>query len=278
MDKLYMGIDLGGTNVRAGLVAKGQLLSSASVRIAELRTEGEVIDQICALIGSIGLEDVSGIGIGVPSIVDPVKGIVYDTVNIPSWKEVHLKAILEERFGVPVAINNDANCFALGEQRHGSARGFSTIVGVTIGTGLGAGIVIEGRLFNGTNCGAGEVGNIPYLGSTIEGYASGQYFTTFHGQSGESLLDLALKDDAGALAIFEEYGLHLGKALLTIIYAYDPEMIVLGGSVRQSYPFFEKSMWRALQTSVFPHALAGLRVECSRLKDIALIGAASLVE
>lgn len=272
----FMGIDLGGTQVRAGLVRNGQVLKRVSARIASLTAEGAVLDRICSLIEELGTEAVNGIGIGVPSIVDVRRGIVYDTVNIPSWKEVHLKDILEKKYGIPVWVNNDANCFALGEQRYGAGAGYSNLAGVTIGTGLGTGLILDGKLFNGTHCGAGEIGNIMYKDATIETYASGNFFMKETGQPGESLLQRALDGDEDARALFHEYGYHLGQALLMILYAYDPEMIVLGGSVIGSYSFFEKSMRESLHTCVFPHSLETLRIECSQTKDIAIIGASCL--
>lgn len=277
-EKLFMGIDLGGTRARAGLVSNGQLTNSVSTLITGLHTEKEVLERIGALIEEAGLNEVAGIGVGVPSIVDAQQGIVYDTVNIPSWKEVHLKDILENKYHIPVSINNDANCFALGEQRYGAGRGYANLAGITIGTGLGAGIIIEDRLLNSKHCGVGEIGNIGYLDSTVEAYASGQFFTRVHGISGELLLSQALAGDGEAIAIFHEFGLHLGRAMLVTLYAYDPEIIVLGGSVSQSFQFFEKGMWESLQECVFPHALKTLRIECSQLRDIAVIGASCLVE
>ena len=271
-----MGIDLGGTQVRAGLVRNGELLKKASARIAGLTAEGAVLDRINSLIEELGTAGVSGIGIGVPSIVDVRRGIVYDTVNIPSWKEVHLKDILEEKYSIPAWVNNDANCFALGEQRYGAGAGCSNLAGVTIGTGLGTGLVLDGKLFNGTHCGAGEIGNITYKDATIETYASGSFFMKETGQSGESLLQRAGEGDEEAKALFHVYGNHVGQALLMILYAYDPEMIVLGGSVIQSYSFFEKGMRESLSACVFPHSLHTLRIECSQTKDIAIIGASCL--
>lgn len=271
-----LGIDLGGTQVRAGLVEEGRLLRASGARVAGLATAQDVLERIYAMIEEVGLEGVSGIGVGVPSIVDVKRGIVYDTVNIPSWKEVYLKDLLEQRYGIPAFVNNDANCFALGEWRYGAGAGSMNMVGVTVGTGLGAGIIIEGRLFNGTHCGAGEVGNIKYLDSVIEAYASGQFFMRTYGVSGEIMLARVLEGEVDARTAFYEFGLHLGEALLTILYAYDPEVIVLGGSVTASYGLFEEGMWASLRRSVFPHALKDLSIKIAQMKEIAIIGAACL--
>ena len=115
---------------------------------------------------------VSGIGVGVPSIVDVEKGIVYDVQNIPSWKEVHLKQLLEERFQVPVFINNDANCFAIGEKHFGKGKDHENMIGLIVGTGMAGGIIIKNQLYNGYNCGSGEFGMIPYLEHNYEYYSS----------------------------------------------------------------------------------------------------------
>jgi glucokinase len=97
-------------------------------------------------------------------------------VNIPSWQRVPLKELLEKEFEVPVSVNNDVNCFALGEHQFGLAQGIKHVVCVSAGTGLGAGIIINHQLFNGNNCGAGEIGLLPYLDHNIEYYASGNLF------------------------------------------------------------------------------------------------------
>ena len=117
----------------------------------------------------------SGIGFCVPSMVDVDTGVVYSVANIPSWREVPLKDELERRYGVRSFINNDANAFAVGELHFGKGRGYRNLVGIVIGTGLGAGVVINGRLYSGANCGAGEIGNIAYRGSTLESWCSGTF-------------------------------------------------------------------------------------------------------
>jgi len=132
-----IGVDLGGTNVRAGRVVQA-VIDHAAMSLRDTGDSQSVIDDVCATIERVLTPEVTAIGIGVPSLVDPDLGIVYNVTNIPSWKEVHLKQILEARFHLPVHINNDANCFALGEFHYGLGQGSRHLVGLIIGTGLGA--------------------------------------------------------------------------------------------------------------------------------------------
>lgn len=121
--------------------------------------------------------EVAGIGVGVPSVVDSEEGIVYNVANIPSWAEVPLKRLLQERFSVPVYINNDSNCFALGVKLFGEGRKYRNLVGMTIGTGVGTGIIINGELYSGQNTGAGEIGSLPYLSHDFEHYCSSGFLS-----------------------------------------------------------------------------------------------------
>jgi len=234
--------------------------------------------QICQLIDSLEPGGVSGIGVGAPSVVNVVEGIVYDTQNIPSWREVDvpLGPVLKQKFRIPAYVNNDANCFVLGEKYFGKAKGYSNVVGVTIGTGLGSGLIIDNRLYSGTNCGAGEFGMVPFRDRVIEYYASGQFFTSVYGIRGEVLAKRAEQGEEQARAIFSEFGRNLGEAVKTILYAVDPELIILGGSVSRSFPLYEQAMRETLETFVYPRSLRRLRIEISELPNAAILGAASL--
>ena len=177
---VLMGIDIGGTNIRCAAISRsGGEVSYKKAKIADANSKKEVINQLADVIDSIFTEKIKGIGVGVPSILDLVKGVVYEARNIPAWKEIPLKKILERKYGVPVLINNDANCFALGEKHFGFGKGYSSIAGVIIGTGFGAGIIINGRLHCGNNCAAGEIGRIPFKGRTMEDYCSGKFFEKY---------------------------------------------------------------------------------------------------
>ncbi|RPJ00342.1 MAG: ROK family protein, partial [Candidatus Aminicenantes bacterium] len=220
--------------------------------------------------------DVAGIGAGVPSIIDLKAGVVYDVQNIPSWKKVPLKALLEERYRLPVYVNNDANCFAAGEKHFGKLGPYDSAVGLIVGTGLGAGIIANGRLYSGINCGAGEFGMLPYLDRNFEAYASGQFFRRLHGTSGRETSERAGRGDGKALETFAEFGRHLGEAVKAICYAVDPEIILLGGSVSKSYRFFQAALWETFQGYAYSLAKERLKIEVSETENIAILGAAAL--
>jgi glucokinase len=276
MTKSIIGVDLGGTNVRAGKIENHTLTRHVSLAISAQQTEQIVMGEIFAVIDQIFDQEVLGIGIGVPSVVDIAAGIVYDAANIPSWKKVYLKQHMEQRYSVPAYINNDANCFALGEFYFGNAQNFQNAVGLIIGTGIGAGIIIDKKLYNGSNCGAGEFGHIPYQDHDLEYYCSGQRFSRDFGISGAELFAKASENDYEALRIFEQFGRDFGNAVQTILYALDPEIIVLGGSVANAYDFFKDSMAKTLQKFKYQHALDRLIIEQSKNPHIALLGAAAL--
>lgn len=275
-DKTVIGIDLGGTNVRAGRVRGDRLAEHAGRPISANGTEDEVMNEVMEIIDRVWRDETAGIGIGVPSVVDVEKGIVYAVANIPSWKEVHLKDRLEKKYGVPVYVNNDANCFALGESYFGKARGFRNMVGLIVGTGLGAGVIIERRLYNGSNCGAGEFGHIPYKDHDLEYYCSGQRFPREFGVEGKVLFERARAGDEEALGIFRMFGEDLGQAIKSILYAVDPEVIVFGGSVSRAFPFFEGGMRKTLESFNYQHALERLVMARTEDPHIAILGAAAL--
>ena len=273
---MKIGVDLGGTNIRAGLMDGTELIRKEKVSCPAQGSESEVIEAVAGLIGKLVSEDVDAIGIGVPSVVDTAKGIVYNVANIPSWVEVHLKDILEERFDIPVFINNDSNCFTLGESRFGQGRGYKDIVGVTLGTGVGSGIMIGGHLYEGRNAGAGEIGCLSYLDKDYESYCSTPFFVS-HNTSGAELAAKAQAGDAEALALWDEFGHHIGELVKAVLFAYDPEAIIFGGGIAAGHPYFEKAMHETVQT--FPYETAkDVKILFSEDGDMGLYGASALDE
>ena len=274
---MIIGVDLGGTNMRAGIERNGNIVSQRKELVQGNGSLDETLTQFIEFIRPLVSAEIKGIGIGVPSVVDVEKGIVYNVANIPSWERVPLKEILEKEFDVPVCINNDVNCFALGEHQFGLAKGFKHIVGVSVGTGLGAGIIINNQLFSGNNCGAGEVGLLPYLKHNIEYYVSGNLFRTFFNTTAEEAHRQALEGNSEAIGYWKEFGVHFGEALKSVVLAYDPEVIVLGGSLSKVYDLFKESMHNALQRFAYPESIRRLKIFRSQNENIVLLGAAELV-
>ena len=184
-----IGIDLGGTSIKIGKIEENNLIKSDIKDLDAKASKEEVINQITQMIDSYYDSEVEGIGIGVPAIVDTKTGTVYEVVNIPSWDEVPLKNILEDKYKIPVLVNNDANCFALGEKYFGEGKDYDDVVGLITGTGVGAGIIINGKLYSGQDCAAGEFGEIIYLDKNIEEYCSGKFFQDNYNAKGEKLFE-----------------------------------------------------------------------------------------
>ncbi|MCP5061235.1 MAG: ROK family protein [Ignavibacteriae bacterium] len=275
-NKQTIGIDLGGTNVRLGLVENGEIQNLISKKIPSQESQEIVLNEIIISLSEIINENVKSIGIGVPSIVDIKKGIVYEVHNIPSWKEVHLKYILENKFNIPTYIDNDVNCFVLGEKYFGKGVTYNNIVGLALGTGLGGGIIIDGKLYSGKNGGAGEFGLMNYKNKNYEYYCSGQFFRKVHGVKGEELLEQAEQGDNAAIQIFDEFGEHIGNLINSIMYGLNPELFLLGGSASKAYSFFEKNMFNVIKSHEFKTQLSDIKIERSNLKYAAVLGASVL--
>ena len=274
---MFVGVDLGGTNVRAAIEVDGVIHSPRRNAFNTMGSLEDTIQELIEFIRPSVQRGVHGIGIGVPSVVDVEEGIVYNVMNIPSWERVPLKAILEDAFSVPVRVNNDVNCFVLGEHRFGVLKGFHNVVGMACGTGLGLGIVINDALYLGNNCGAGEIGLLPYHEHTLEYYASGNFFPAFHGMTAADAHERAKEDDPVALEAWSQFGEHFAQAIKSVVLTYDPEALVLGGSVSKAYPFFAETMKAALHDFPFGESMKRLKIFRSQNENSALLGAAALV-
>ncbi len=274
---MILGIDLGGTNLRIGRIEEGTVRKKVSVPGPAALSLNDSLNYLKDEIAKMLTSDAEGIGIGVPSVVDASKGIVYNATNIPSWEEVHLKDILQCEFNLPVFVNNDCNCFILGEKEYGQGKSYKDIVGVTLGTGVGAGLIIDNKLYNGRNTGAGEICSLPYLDATLEQYCSSEFFLKHYRITGEEAARKAYAGDPAAFKIWEEFGRHIGNLMQTILYAYDPELIILGGGISGAYSLFESQMRNTLMQFPYPETIKNIEIKISDNKDASLFGAAALV-
>jgi len=273
-----IGIDLGGTKVCVGLCENDQLIDKKFSLIPSNNDNPEdLIHLIIELVSQLIDDSVVGIGIGVPSLVDREKGIVYQVQNIPSWDKVNLADILKNKFDVPVYLDNDANCFAIGEYKFGEGQNCDNFVGITLGTGMGSGIITNKHLLKDANCGSGEFGSIPYREGIYEDYCSGKFFKTYYNETGENLLDQAQKGNEKAIQAFCQFGKHLGNAIKTIMFAVDPKEIIIGGSVSSSKEFFIDSLIKTVRDFPYPNSVENLKIKFSNTQNIAILGAASLI-
>ncbi len=274
--KSFIGVYLDGKTLIVGRVRNGEIEKCVTVKVDYHASEDSIIQKVIEFVAQMIDDNVVGIGVGAPSVVDVEKGIVYEVRQISSWKEVHLKDILEGRFGMQVYVNNDANTFTVGEKYFGVATEYENIVGLILDIGVGAGIIFNGHLYSGTNCGAGELGLNPYKDHDFEYYCGEKYFNEKYGLESEVLYQRALNKDKIALAIYEQYGRDVGALIKTIMFNFDPEVVVLGGSCSKAFNFFEEEMNKVIRTFTYSHSLNNFRVLKSKNESIAVLGAVAL--
>ena len=274
--KHIIGIDLGGTTIKGGLI-EGQNMVEEKVADTRAAEGGETTLAVLKdIIRELKTDETRAIGIGVPSVVDRAKGVVYHVQNIKDWDEVHLKRMLEEEFHVPVHIDNDANCFAKGERIYGLGRDFENFVGITLGTGVGGGIIQKGNLLSDANCGSGEFGEIPYLDGILEQYCGSFFFINNYNTTGYEVARKAEQNDKKALEIMHEYGKHIAVLVKMIVLTVDPQAIIFGGAIANSLSLFKESMYGHLIDFPYPNSIKNLKIVKSELNHPGILGAAAL--
>lgn len=291
-EKIVVGIDFGGTKIKFGAVlANGTILGETLTLPTQSERRGdEIVGTMIEGIeritqdSDIAMPQIKGIGIGSPGPLDLKKGTILEAPNLPTLHHFPLKQTLENYFNLPVAINNDANCFVLGEACFGSAQQASIVCGVTLGTGFGCGIVIDRKIFEGSTGTAAEVWRSPYADRTFEEYGSARAVSRVYQQITDQQLDareifaLAQENDQDGIAAWSEFGVHLGKILAIITNLLDPDVIVIGGSVSHAWQFFYDSMLKNLHGNINQAPREHLQIVSAALGDNAgLLGAAALL-
>lgn len=264
-------LDLGGTKLMLAQVEGETLLDTWRYPVPADGNFEQLFDFLVTSIQCHLTPETLGIAIGVPGMVDMRTGTLLEILNIPALSTTQLAQKLQTTIGLEVVVNNDANLFALGEAVLNRSQ---DMLGITLGTGVGAGIIFNGQLYSGRHCAAGEIGSLRYLDGIIEHYCSGQYFTDHHDVSGEELYQKACNGDNQALQAFSAFGEHLAHMIAQSLLMYDPVDIVLGGSVSQSFAFFIDPLKQKLASLVYPPQLADLTISASQHHNAALIGAA----
>ncbi len=256
-----IGIDFGGTSIKLGVVLGNQVIDHApSIATQEYSSPQDLIHAIAQFVRMLkaSYPDVKVIGMGMPGFVNHYEGTVFTLTNVPGWDHIPVRALLQEATGLPVCIENDANCMAYAEWKLGAARGSDNAVCLTLGTGVGSGIIINGALLRGSTCSAGELGqtSIDYNGrlghygnrGALEDYignkelaADARSMYASHGQD-KTIVDCnpialekaALQGDPIAAKFWNDIARKLSCALINCCYLINPDTIVIGGGVSKA--------------------------------------------
>ena len=314
--KYLIGVDIGGTNIKLALVGKRARLirkrtfSTTSFKDKSALING-IVDEIEDIIASQGIKkkDIIGVGIGAPGAVDIRTGTVHYLINIPDWCEVPLGDILKKRLKIPVFVDNDVNVMALGEVYFGAGKGARNMLCIALGTGVGGGLVLEGKLYRGSSYSAGEFGHVPIniegpkckCGSwaCVEVYAGNNYIVKdviARIRKGKKTLITKLvkgdlskitpeiiseadrKGDKFAKQVWIDVGIKIGIGLAGVVNLLNVEKIVIGGGVAEAGKILFDSIKRTIATRAMKLPAETVKVVKAKLGyDAGLIGAATLV-
>jgi glucokinase len=298
-----IGVDVGGTNIKIGIInPKGGIAARSRIRTIEVADHKNMLmkamaDAILSLIISCGLkkEDMDGIGIGLPGLVNYETGAVISLTNIFGWKNVPIKKMLEADIALPVFADNDVNVIALAEGKYGAAKGYKDFLCITLGTGVGGGIVLDGKLYRGAGFAAGEIGHVPLnengprcnCGGTacFEVYVGNgplreKAIKLFKNKNMDlpDVAGLAQKGDRKALAFWEDVGRLVGLGLTGSVNLLNPELIVIGGGISESLPYMKTAIKDTLRQRAMPFSSGMVKIVRAALGDDAgILGGQALI-
>jgi len=293
-----IGVDLGATFVKMGLVdGKGNIYFKRKIETPLNAKKSPLIYTIVSNIKDIIMasgKKAAGVGIGVPGPVDSKKGIVHYFPNIKGWKEAPLKSMLEKRLGLRVELDNDVNAMTLGEFVFGSGKGCNNLVCLTLGTGVGGGIIIDGKLYRGGSMLAGEIGHMP-INETgpecncggiacLERYVGNRYILerakkAFGGNiTLEALTGFAKSGDKKAIAIWADVAEKLGVALTGVVNLLNPDKIVIGGGVSMAGGLILGPLRKQIKARAMKGHARHVKISLAGLgNDAGIIGASLLL-
>lgn len=271
-----VGIDIGGTTIKANLVHNKQSISRIELSTNADKSVDSILNPLFEQINAKWKGSFELAGVGVPGYIDTHTGIIKLINNIPAFSGFNLKQRMEQELGVPVKIENDANCFIMGEYYFSEASKLRDVIGITLGTGVGGGVIINKKVYSGMNSGAGEFGMIPYLDKNFEWYLGSNFFQHHYGKSGKEICSYADKGDKSAREAFHLYGTYLGDLLSILMYAYSPEAFILGGSIANAYKHFYPGIVESLEKYPVDLNRNSLQIFPASVKNAGMMGAAAL--
>ena len=305
MSELYIGVDLGGTNIKAGAVSEHGKISKA-IQIASEADQGpsHVIQRIVQAVEEIAeTKTIGGVGIGVPGQIDVRAGLCHFAPNLQGWKEVSITPAIQDKLGCPVILDNDANVAAVGEFAYGAGKGSRHMLMVTLGTGVGGGLILNGEIFRGARDLAGEFGHITVdmNGFTcscgrkgcIEEYASIRGIVRMVREKLDAGAESSLRQvenltpreiyhdavngDSLAIEAFRCAGDYLGIALADVANLLNLERIVVGGGIANAGNFILDAAKARIQNEALPVVAHSIEIVRAELGNSAgLVGAAFL--
>jgi glucokinase len=280
--KQYLSVDIGGTKtviVRLSVKgsvdnAEGKIEESRTVRTGNYGEAEKLLTDIISILKGMRTPDVKGVGIGCGGLIDYERGVVLDWTRHHFVENYPVRGRIEREMGLPVSMRNDVECFAMGEWAFGGRKekNCESFVGVILGTGIGVCLLLDGKPYKGQHGYAGEVGEFEVFGKTLESYANGAALRELSGIEGDKLYELAKAGDNKALEAFEGYGKRVGAVVRNVFAAYDPEIIVLGGSVAKSFEYFSEAMHKHLKGVYAESVYKNINVVPSMLYNAGLLG------
>lgn len=284
-----IGIDLGGTAIKLGRFnLQGRRLASLCALTPQPADPEAVLTAMAAAIAQLDSDhQATAIGVGAPGPTDAAGRIARVAINLTGWRDVPLADWLEEKTGRSTILANDANCAGLGEAWLGAGRRFRDLIVITLGTGVGGAIILNGRLFVGRQGAAGELGLItlnpegPECNSgnrgSLEQYCSIRAVRRATGLEPEELAAKAKVGDERAIAFWRRYGQNLGAGLASLIYVLTPEAIILGGGISAAYELFLPTVLQEIENRVLLSSREGLQILRAELgNEAGMAGAAKL--
>ncbi|HEY9768316.1 MAG TPA: ROK family protein [Coleofasciculaceae cyanobacterium] len=290
MIDLVIGVDLGGTAIKMGqFLQDGTCLKTITLATPQPANPKPVIKTIAQGVKQLNLDYTCGaIGLGMPGPTDKARRIALKSINLPGWDDVPVADWLEAQTGLPTVLENDANCAAIGEAWLGAGREFKDFILLTLGTGVGGGIFLDGKLFTGRYGAAGELGLITLNlngypcrsgnQGSLEQYTSIGSIQRSMGNEPVAMSKLAQAKDPVALKFWQDYGKTLGAGLASLIYVLTPEAVIIGGGISASSEFFLPSTLKEIEKRVVSVSRQGLQLLSAELGNQAgMLGAAKLV-
>ena len=284
-----IGIDLGGTAIKlARFDHRGTLLAELEVATPQPAVPGAVTMALCDAVQRLDPDGAAAlVGVGLPGPMDAAARVARVCINLPSWEDVPLAEWLEVRLQRRVTLANDGNCAVVGEAWWGAAKGFSDVVLLTLGTGVGGGVLLGGQLFTGHNGAAAEPGLIgvdpdgPACNSgnrgSLEQFASIAALRRLCDRDPRELSQAAADGEPAALAVWERYGTRLGVGLSSLVYVFTPQLVLLGGGLAGASRYFLPAVRREVELRVQAVSREGLRIDaCALGNGAGRLGAARL--